>query len=311
MKLKVLKRSGRELITGGVEVDNDATVADLQKAIHKTIKKYYPERQRISLPPTEGNKKGEVLRSSSKLSEYGITDGAELHFKDLGPQISYQMVFYLEYLGPLLIYPLFYFLPQFFYSSQDIQQSSVFSQRHEVQTMALAYWCFHYFKRIMETTFVHSFSHSTMPVFGLLRNCSYYYFFAAYIAFFINHPLYTPPPLGRSIVLFCVAIVCQLSNFYCHVILKSLRSDGSSGYKIPRGFLFNYVTCANYTAEIYGWFLFGLATQTVAVFIFLACGTYIMTQWAVQKQKRLKKLFDGKEGREKYPRRWIILPPFF
>eukprot|EP01024_Parvocaulis_polyphysoides_P033606 TRINITY_DN29859_c0_g1_i4.p3 TRINITY_DN29859_c0_g1~~TRINITY_DN29859_c0_g1_i4.p3 ORF type:complete len:117 (+),score=2.82 TRINITY_DN29859_c0_g1_i4:87-437(+) len=115
----------------------------------------------------------------------------------------------------------------------------------------------------------------------------------------------------RSAGLLGLALVCQLSNFYCHVILKGLRGDGSKGYKIPRGFLFDYVTCANYTVEIYGWILFGIATQTLAVFIFVFCGTYIMTQWATAKHKRLKTLFDGKDGKEKYPRRWIILPPFY
>eukprot|EP01023_Acetabularia_acetabulum_P041109 TRINITY_DN3996_c0_g1_i4.p1 TRINITY_DN3996_c0_g1~~TRINITY_DN3996_c0_g1_i4.p1 ORF type:complete len:182 (+),score=11.03 TRINITY_DN3996_c0_g1_i4:508-1053(+) len=180
-----------------------------------------------------------------------------------------------------------------------------------VQTIAVIYWCFHYLKRIVETRFVHSFSHSTMPIAGLFRNCSYYYVFAAYIAFFINHPQYTSPPLSRSLIFFAAAVVCQFSNMYCHLILKNLRADGSKGYKIPRGFLFSFVTCANYTVEIYGWLLFGLATQTVAVFIFLACGTYIMAQWAAAKHKRLRTIFDGKEGREKYPKRWIILPPFY
>ena len=33
--------------------------------------------------------------------------------------------------------------------------------------------------------------------------------------------------------------------------------------------------------------------------------------WAAAKHRRLRKTFDGKEGREKYPRRWIILPPFY
>ena len=39
----------------------------------------------------------------------------------------------------------------------------------------------------------------------------------------------------------------------CHLILSNLRAPGGSGYVIPRGFLFDYVTCANYTAEIWSW----------------------------------------------------------
>ena len=58
------------------------------------------------------------------------------------------------------------------------------------------------------------YSHGTMPIFNLFRNCGYYWLFGAYIAFFINHPLYTQPPVTRSLVLFALALICQLSNFW-------------------------------------------------------------------------------------------------
>ncbi len=97
----------------------------------------------------------------------------------------------------------------------------------------------------------------------------------------------------------------------CHLILANLRKPGDKGYKIPKGFLFNYVTCANYTCEVWGWLLFTVATQTVAAGLFIAAGTFQMAVWAKGKHKRLRKQFDGQEGREKYPKRWIMLPPFY
>lgn len=97
----------------------------------------------------------------------------------------------------------------------------------------------------------------------------------------------------------------------CHLILASLRKPGDKEYKIPKGFLFNYITCANYTAEILGWMMFGIATQTMAAFLFITAGASQMAIWALQKHKRMLKQFDGKDGREKYPKRWIMLPPFF
>jgi len=36
-----------------------------------------------------------------------------------------------------------------------------------------------------------------------------------------------------------------------------------------------------------------------------------MMQWAAQKHKRLRTQFDGQGGREKYPRRWKVLPFIF
>ena len=42
----------------------------------------------------------------------------------------------------------------------------------------------------METFFVHRFSHATSPL--LFQNCAYYWTLGAYIAYYVNHLLYTP-----------------------------------------------------------------------------------------------------------------------
>ena len=76
------------------------------------------------------------------------------------------------------------------------------------------------------------------------------------------------------------------------------------------GFLFEFITCPNYTAEILGWLFFNIGTQTLMGYAFMLSGAFQMYLWAVQKHKRLRRQFDGKDGRPKYPRRWIIMPPF-
>lgn len=63
--------------------------------------------------------------------------------------------------------------------------------------VAAACWTLHYVKRLYETVFVHRFSHSTMPIMNLFKNCSYYWGFAFYIGYFVNHPLYTEPYFGK------------------------------------------------------------------------------------------------------------------
>jgi very-long-chain enoyl-CoA reductase len=177
--------------------------------------------------------------------------------------------------------------------------------------MALAYWTLHYGKRIAETFTVHNFGHATMPVFNLFKNCAYYWGFAAFVSYFVNHPLFTAPPLAQSAAALALALACQAGNLRSHVLLARLRAPGEKGYKIPRGFLFDYVTCANYTFETAGWLLFGIATQTAAALAFIAAGAFQMSVWALQKHRRLQRQFDGKDGRPKYPRRWVMLPPFF
>jgi very-long-chain enoyl-CoA reductase len=87
--------------------------------------------------------------------------------------------------------------------------------------------------------------------------------------------------------------MCLLTAIACcrsHIILSNLRKPGEKGYKIPRGGLFNYVTCANYTFEIWGWLLFTVAVQAVPAGIFAVVGALQMIQWAVQKHARLRKV---------------------
>jgi very-long-chain enoyl-CoA reductase len=281
------------------------SVHELKKKFHAVKKSAPPIRQRFTLPPADPKAKGVALEDGKKISEYGLKEGDVLIFKDLGPQIGYSTVFFFEYLGPLLVYPLFFLFPQIFYPGM------VKSEHQLVQKIALAYWSFHYIKRILETFTVHKFGHATMPIFNLFKNCSYYWGFAAFVSYFVNHPLYTAPHETQTLVAFSLALLCQVSNLYCHILLAKLRGPGEQGgYKIPRGFLFNSITCANYTMEIWGWILYSVGVQALPAAIFTLAGLYQMTLWAIQKHNRLRKLFDGKEGRQKYPRRWIILPPF-
>ena len=202
----------------------------------------------------------------------------------------------------MVIFPLFYLYPAAFYSQQR-------GAPMRTQTLATYYWCGHYAKRILETLLVHRFSHATMPIRNLLKNCSYYWTFAALVSYFVNHPAYTPPLGGDEVYLnACLALAClfQAGNFVCHVMLTNLRKPGETGYKIPPGFLFEYITCPNYTCEILGWLMFNLATQTAWGYAFMLAGAYQMCVWAQGKHRRLKKTFGNK-----YPKnRYVVLPPF-
>lgn len=50
-----------------------------------------------------------------------------------------------------------------------------------------------------------------------------------------------------------------LANLHADHVLRNLRAPGETGYRIPRGGLFEYVSCANYATEIIEWSGFALA----------------------------------------------------
>lgn len=61
-----------------------------------------------------------------------------------------------------------------------------------------------------------------------------------------------------------IAVAGWLINFQADTILIRLRSDGSTGYKVPHGGLFRYVSSANYSGEIVLWCGWALLSFTPA-----------------------------------------------
>uniref|UniRef100_A0A5K3FSD2 S5A_REDUCTASE domain-containing protein n=1 Tax=Mesocestoides corti TaxID=53468 RepID=A0A5K3FSD2_MESCO len=160
----------------------------------------------------------------------------------------------------------------------------------------------HFAKRLLETRFVHRFSHATMPVSSLRRNCLYYWLFALVIAYFTNHPLYKFPTFGwpQVYVGLGLFLIGELGNFSCHLALRNLRPAGTTVRQFPRPvprspltFLFKYVACPNYTYETISWIGFSLMTQTLPAVAFTAIGFWTMAQWARNKLRDYRKEFPS------------------
>jgi very-long-chain enoyl-CoA reductase len=69
-----------------------ATVAEFKKAFHAEKRKYYPSRQRFTLPPKQGEARGQALEEGKRVSDYNLAEGSVLQFKDLGPQVRARIV---------------------------------------------------------------------------------------------------------------------------------------------------------------------------------------------------------------------------
>ncbi|KAN0008611.1 hypothetical protein ACTFIV_000127 [Dictyostelium citrinum] len=292
----VSQRSKKEI--GSFATSSSTTVGELKKQISSKTK-LGTERIRLAVPSKTSKLPNafEALGKDSDLVSKHVGSDSTLYFKDLGPQISWSLVFICEYAGPLFVYPIFYFLSNLIYGTD--------SPKSFAQKVALVCYSLHYIKRIYETIFVHRFSHGTMPIFNLFKNCSYYWGCTAMVSYFVNHPLYTEAPIERVYLGLALWIVGEVFNYICHIQLRNLRPAGSTERKIPRGLLFELVSCPNYTVEILSWIGFSILTQTLTSWVFTLMGAAQMWIWAVGKHRRYRKEFG-----DKYPKSRKILIPF-
>uniref|UniRef100_A0A3B5AZE6 Very-long-chain enoyl-CoA reductase-like n=1 Tax=Stegastes partitus TaxID=144197 RepID=A0A3B5AZE6_9TELE len=235
---------------------------------------------------------GKSLRDDEILQNLPVGTTATMYFRDLGPQLSWTMVFLAEYIGPLLTYLLFYFRVPYIYSHRHAFTSSPYP----VVTLACVCHTFHYMKRLIETIFVHRFSHGTMPLRTIVKNCAYYWGFSAWLAYYINHPLYTPP-CELAATNTHIVVMCELGNFSIHLTLNNLRGDGSKGRKFPVPnknpftWLFFFVSCPNYTYEVGAWVSFSIMTQCLPVVFYTFLGFIQMTIWAKGKHRAYTREF--------------------
>ncbi|KAG9121457.1 3-oxo-5a-steroid 4- dehydrogenase, partial [Ceratobasidium sp. 392] len=291
---------------------------------------FNPSRQRLTTTPpakpVDKNVKAvksKILTDRTTLQDAGLeASRGILYVKDLGLQVSYRTVFIVEYIGPLLIHPFAYHLPKLIYG-RNVQHS-------QLQTVAYVLVMLHFLKRELETVFVHRFSHATMPVGNLFRNSAHYHLLSGLLlALSLYGPWYSAPSLAvkqvqntapnwllgwgwpssdTSSLLKWIAIwaFAELSNFHAHLTLRNLRpASNPTARGIPRGYLFEYVSCPNYTFEIIAWVAFTLMTKSWASLIFIIAGTTPMIIWAIKKHKAYRREFGAS-----YPRNRKILVPF-
>jgi len=302
MEVNVLHvKSGKELaVIAGLKPQS--TIRDVKNGFRNIKPKYYSDRQAFKT-----DARGKMLKDTETLESLGIENGGKLYFKDLGPQVGWTTVFLTEYAGPLVIYLIFYARPSLIYGAAAASQPMA-----QVVHIAAGCWSFHYAKRLLETVFVHRFSHATMPIMNIFRNSMYYWGFAAFVAYFINHPLYTPPAYGDLQVYGGLAsfLFAELGNFSIHMLFRNLRPAGSKVRKIPMEtsnpftWLFKFVSCPNYSYESLAWISFTVMTQCLPAGLFCLAGSWQMFQWAMGKHRNYLKEFKD------YPRGRTSMIPF-
>ncbi|ESK97273.1 synaptic glycoprotein sc2 [Moniliophthora roreri MCA 2997] len=287
-----------------VDVSPEDTVLAVKKKIAATIPKFHPSRQKLVLP----SDKKKALADETTAKELGLSAGGELEIKDLGPQAGWRTVYVVEYMGPLIIHPVVYNFPELFYG-KPVEHSSL-------QKFCCIMITLHFFKRVLESLFVHRFSHGTMPLFNIFKNSAHYHILSGILlaydlyrpAFSTSSPFIKGTPRANDQYLFVFILfwtLFELGNLNAHLILRSLRPAGTKKRSIPYGFGFGLVSCPHYYFEAMGWITISLMTRSYAAYLFTIVGTAQMLVWALKRHRQYKKEF-GKE----YPRNRKAMFPF-
>lgn len=280
-----VKARSKSLRATSLDVSADAIVGDIVSDIARNNRTSI---HRIRLTQQSDGKQV-PLDTGASVKANGFANGGTWYIKDLGPQLSWRAVFVVEYLGPLLIHPITYWLAL-----------ALGRQFSHTQTVALWLAVLHFAKRELETLFVHRFSNATMPAFNLFKNSGHYWissgFLLAYFVYFGSsdgNVLFKVNEWSAP-VNYALAVVwayAELSNLSTHITLANLRPAGSKTYVIPQGYGFSLVSVPNYFFEILAWFVFAVLVGNWSAWFFLVVSAGQMYLWAVKKHKRYLKTF--------------------
>jgi len=176
--------------------------------------------------------------------------------------------------------------------------------------LGAALWTAHFARRALESAFVHRYSKPSIGAGDYLTEYLYYWGFGAWIAWSLSAPPHLAPAPNVQWLGLALFALCEYGNAMSHLRLRRLRPAGSSEKHIPRGFLFEWVSCPHYLCEVGSWLGFNLVTGTLAGVAFLLLGAGILGAWAHTRHVAYKKEFNGEGGRELYPVRRRALVPF-
>ncbi|EME48561.1 hypothetical protein DOTSEDRAFT_39887 [Dothistroma septosporum NZE10] len=227
----------------------------------------------------------------------GLKDGSVIQVKDLGLQIAWRTVFIIEYLGPLLIHPIFYYGRPYIYAKASSPPSTL-------QTLSFITIMLHFLKRELETAFVHRFSNATMPAMNIFKNSGHYWILSGVlVAYFTYAP--TAWAAGASSPLYiylalALFVIGELGNLNTHLVLRGLRSPGGTERGVPQGLGFEWVTCPNYLFETVAWVGMVLITKSWATVLFAVVASSTMAIWAQKKERRYRKELGGKYQKKRF-----------
>ncbi len=145
--------------------------------------------------------------------------------------------------------------------------------RFEATPLALlGLWQLHYVHRTFIFPFRMRGAGKPMPwliaLSGVFFNCVNAWINARWVSQLGAYPVewLTSRPFLAGMAVFLLGMAI---NLHADTVLLNLRAPGETGYKIPRGGLYTWVTCPNYLGETLEWTGWTLATFSLAGLSFL------------------------------------------
>jgi len=131
-------------------------------------------------------------------------------------------------------------------------------------------------------------------LFNLINGFSLGYYFANFASYPENY--FTQPMFIAGMSLFITGIFI---NWKADNMLIQLRMPGETGYKIPRGWLFNYISCPNLFGEIIEWTGFAIMCWNLPAISFLVWTAANLIPRAVSHHKWYKREFENYPAKRK------------
>lgn len=179
--------------------------------------------------------------------------------------------------------------------------------QNAVTWFLIAAFMFHYINRTFIFPFRIRTSGKKMPVvivasavfFNLVNGFSLGYYFAHFAKY--DYSWFQSITFISGLVLFVGGV---LINWKSDNILISLRKPNETGYVIPKGWLFSYISCPNLFGEIVEWFGFTLMCWNLPAVSFFVWTCANLIPRAISHHKWYKEKFSD------YPRNRKAVIPF-
>ncbi len=160
----------------------------------------------------------------------------------------------------------------------------------------LGMWLLHYIHRTFIYPWRMRMGNKRMPLFvalsGFSTNIAVNYLIMRWL--FTLGPEYPAswaldPRFLAGVALFLVGFA---ANRHSDRVLRDLRKPGETGYKIPRGGLFRWISCPNYTSELLQWGGFALATWSLPALCFVVWSASNLSPRAIAHHRWYRERFD-------------------